>query len=167
MGGVVQIAKPWGDYEIEFFRNSIDVMNNREIAERLGRTERAVERKRQKLGIKRSDEARSVLEKRGAAKGRAGLRLDGSSNPNWRGGISKDRYRYKRMYKLRHPERVRAREIAHRALVSGKIKKQPCEICGSVRTQMHHDDYDKPLGIRWVCIKHHREIHRNKGVGKC
>ena len=39
----------------------------------------------------------------------------------------------------------------------GKIKKHPCFICGDKNSQMHHDNYNKPLEIIWFCRKHHME----------
>lgn len=46
---------------------------------------------------------------------------------------------------------------------TGKLYKGLCEICGSSNVEAHHDDYDKPLQVRWLCRKHHLEHHRNKG----
>lgn len=46
-----------------------------------------------------------------------------------------------------------------RAIASGKLAKMPCEICGDMETQAHHDDYNKPLEVRWLCEKHHKEWH--------
>lgn len=38
----------------------------------------------------------------------------------------------------------------------GSIKKQPCEVCGAAQTlEAHHEDYDKPLEVKWLCRKHH------------
>lgn len=37
---------------------------------------------------------------------------------------------------------------------------QPCERCGASNAQRHHDDYMKPLAVRWLCPKHHGEAHR-------
>jgi hypothetical protein len=46
------------------------------------------------------------------------------------------------------------------AIRGGNLVKLPCEKCGSKKAQAHHDDYAKPLNVRWLCTKHHREVHR-------
>lgn len=52
--------------------------------------------------------------------------------------------------------------IISNAIKSGKLIKQPCEICGTMKKlNAHHDDYTKPLKVRWLCIKHHHEWHIN------
>jgi hypothetical protein len=42
----------------------------------------------------------------------------------------------------------------------GIIKKQACEKCGNEKVQIHHVDYTKPEKIKWLCLKHHWELHR-------
>ena len=46
------------------------------------------------------------------------------------------------------------------AIKSGALVRQSCEVCGSGRAQAHHDDYTKPLEVRWLCRKHHLEHHK-------
>jgi lysozyme len=43
----------------------------------------------------------------------------------------------------------------------GLLIKQPCEVCGSLIVEAHHDDYEKPYDITWLCKKHHQEHHNN------
>ena len=52
------------------------------------------------------------------------------------------------------------------ALRSGKLKRQPCEICGKEKTVAHHDDYSKPLEVRWLCYSCHRKLHDQKRGNK-
>lgn len=40
------------------------------------------------------------------------------------------------------------------------IKRKPCEVCGNPKTEAHHDDYEKPFEIRWLCFKCHRKLHK-------
>lgn len=72
-------------------------------------------------------------------------------NPQW----YKDRQRESC---AREPEKHRARVALNRAVMDGKISKQPCH-CGEPKAQAHHDDYSKPLDVRWLCVKHHNEAH--------
>lgn len=60
----------------------------------------------------------------------------------------------------------RARYAIGNAVAHGRIKKLPCETCGSIETQAHHDDYSKPLDVRWLCFKCHRE-HAHGQVVTC
>ncbi|WP_312531034.1 hypothetical protein [Paracoccus sp. (in: a-proteobacteria)] len=46
-----------------------------------------------------------------------------------------------------------------RALVSGKLEKQGCEVCGHEVVDAHHDSYDEPLNVRWLCRRHHIKLH--------
>jgi peptidoglycan L-alanyl-D-glutamate endopeptidase CwlK len=42
----------------------------------------------------------------------------------------------------------------------GLLIPYPCEVCGKKKVEAHHDDYNKPYDIRWLCFKHHREYHK-------
>ncbi|WP_299365596.1 hypothetical protein [uncultured Paracoccus sp.] len=46
-----------------------------------------------------------------------------------------------------------------RALVSGVLEKQGCEVCGHGVVDAHHDRYDEPLDVRWLCRRHHIKLH--------
>ena len=59
-----------------------------------------------------------------------------------------------------NPEKRRAHKALERAVSRGAIARQPCERCGSTKSQGHHDDYSKPLNVMWLCQPHHRERHR-------
>lgn len=56
-------------------------------------------------------------------------------------------------------KKARAHGLVARAIAAGKLERQPCEDCGAVPTDAHHDDYDKPLEVRWKCKVHHRLRH--------
>lgn len=58
-----------------------------------------------------------------------------------------------------NPWRYWAHLAVANALRLGLLKKQPCEICGAEKTDAHHDDYSKPLVVRWLCRRHHAQHH--------
>lgn len=48
-----------------------------------------------------------------------------------------------------------------RAIESGKLVRQPCEVCATtVRVVAHHEDYTKPLQVKWLCTLHHWAEHK-------
>ncbi|QQO90963.1 baseplate wedge protein [Yersinia phage PYps23T] len=66
-------------------------------------------------------------------------------------------------YRNNFPNKIRAHRMVNDALRGGKISKQPCECCGDLSAIAHHDDYLKPMVVRWLCRKHHAEWHRDNG----
>lgn len=57
------------------------------------------------------------------------------------------------------PVKRRARYAVSNAIRDGRLVRSPCEVCGHWKSEAHHDDYSKPLEVRWLCFKHHRELH--------
>ena len=57
-------------------------------------------------------------------------------------------------------KRAKARSTFNHYMRDNHLERQPCEICGSP-AEAHHDDYDKPLEVRWLCFEHHREWHKH------
>jgi hypothetical protein len=46
------------------------------------------------------------------------------------------------------------------AVSRGDLKKLPCEVCGSeVDIEAHHEDYERPLDVRWLCKADHERAH--------
>jgi hypothetical protein len=65
---------------------------------------------------------------------------------------------YQRNRRRREREKYIARNAVSNAIRDGRLHRRPCEVCGHEDTQAHHDDYSKPLEVRWMCFQHHREI---------
>ncbi len=110
---------------------------------------------------------RTYMRKRRAVNPEQAREYDRRKAPQWR--------ERKREYQRQHPDQVRGvqRRWAaknrhktraywqfHKALKDGRIEKQPCEVCGEADVHGHHDDYDKPLEVRWLCPVHHGETRR-------
>ena len=59
--------------------------------------------------------------------------------------------------------RIKCRSITNHAIRDGKLTRMPCEKCGELPSEAHHENYDKPLDVRWLCPRHHRDIHKRYG----
>lgn len=61
-----------------------------------------------------------------------------------------------------------AENLVQKAVKRGALIRKPCESCGSEDcVHGHHDDYNKPLDVRWLCQKCHFEWHKhNRAKGR-
>lgn len=57
------------------------------------------------------------------------------------------------------PVKVWGRRQTQFAVKKGLIQKRPCEVCGSPDSDAHHEDYRRPLEVRWLCRLHHMHEH--------
>ncbi len=57
-------------------------------------------------------------------------------------------------------KRANARSYAKVYLKRGKLSVRPCVVCGGPGEEMHHDNYDRPLVVKWYCRRHHVEHHQ-------
>lgn len=65
----------------------------------------------------------------------------------------------KRRWIDRNKDKRQAHILVGNAVKSGKLIPKPCEKCGK-KAHAHHDDYSRPLKVRWFCHKHHRQHHK-------
>lgn len=71
---------------------------------------------------------------------------------------------YRDNYKQRFPNKYKAHNMVSNAIRDKKLFKEPCEICGTTeKIHAHHDDYLKPLNVRWLCAAHHHQWHSKHG----
>ena len=55
----------------------------------------------------------------------------------------------------------KARWDVANAIKLGKMFRSPCS-CGNTKSEAHHEDYSKPLVVKWLCRRCHNILH---GVG--
>ena len=66
---------------------------------------------------------------------------------------------FKCAWRLANKHKVKAQNKARVAWLKGLIQKNPCEVCGAIKVEGHHPNYDEPLNVIWLCKKHHAELH--------
>ena len=89
-----------------------------------------------------------------------------------------DYYRAYDSKRAKEPERYKAsreiiaewrkadkrRSVCHsavaRAIKHGTLIRQPCIRCGNEKSLAHHEDYDFPLDVMWLCQPCHRKRHK-------
>ncbi len=75
------------------------------------------------------------------------------------------RYQTTKKYRAKNKKKTKAHRKVQYEVSIGNLSSKPCEVCGNENSVAHHDDYDKPLDIRWLCHKHHKEWHEENGDG--
>jgi hypothetical protein len=59
----------------------------------------------------------------------------------------------------KHPLEKWAHQCLRSAVRRGLLLPQPCAICGAPNTDGHHEDYNRPMAVTWLCRKHHKQRH--------
>ena len=101
--------------------------------------------------IREYDKERSMLPHRVKARKEYSMTTRGKSVGN----------KSKLKWNENNPEKRAASLLLNNAIKYGRIKKEPCKICGSTkRIHGHHNDYSKPLDVIWLCPQHHTDLHK-------
>lgn len=56
--------------------------------------------------------------------------------------------------------RVVAHNAVSKAIKKGLLIRMPCVRCGEAKSLAHHEDYDKPLDVMWLCQPCHKQRHK-------
>jgi transposase len=67
--------------------------------------------------------------------------------------------KYRKKYSKENPEKIKAHNLAKYYI--NIPKNQLCEICNKNKAkEKHHEDYSKPLEIKFLCVSCHQKLHR-------
>lgn len=86
-------------------------------------------------------------------------RMRYATDPNVRKRIR----RVAQKWKEDHPKRHAAHSAVNNAVRDGRLSKpSECEWCGDAHKRIHghHEDYDKPLDVIWLCPPCHKKAHQ-------
>lgn len=70
-----------------------------------------------------------------------------------------------RLWREEDKRRSRAHASVSRAIREGSLVRACCERCGNPKSVAHHDDYDKPLAVTWLCQPCHKQRHKELKEG--
>jgi len=68
-------------------------------------------------------------------------------------------YNNKPEERLKKATRARTRY----AIKQGKLERKPCEMCGELKSEAHHEDYSNHMAVMWLCDTHHKQHHQARG----
>jgi ribosomal protein S27AE len=65
-----------------------------------------------------------------------------------------------RAWRAEDKRRAVAHSAVSRSIKKGDLTRLPCVKCGEVKSLAHHEDYDKPLDVMWLCQPCHKQRHK-------
>ena len=108
--------------------------------------------------IKRLDQYRDYDKVRNARADRVAARTEYAQTEAGKVSHLKANKKYRETY----PKADKARSSCANAIKRGELLKVAnCETCGNPSREAHHDDYNYPLQVRWLCITCHKKWHKH------
>lgn len=101
---------------------------------------------------------------------RANPELSAQRSKQWRNAHPQRSAEVRARSLRRHPEKRRARQLLNAALRRGEVAKPTsCEECGKEVADAgllhaHHNDYQMPLEVQWLCSRCHGITHAQDGA---
>lgn len=71
----------------------------------------------------------------------------------------KANYEISSQWRKEDKRRTQCHNKVSRAIKKGELVRLPCEKCGEIKSYAHHEDYDKPLDVMWLCQPCHKKRH--------
>ena len=65
-----------------------------------------------------------------------------------------------RLWRAEDKRRAAAHNAVARAIKKGDLVRSSCIRCGEDKSLAHHEDYDKPLEVMWLCQPCHKQRHK-------
>lgn len=65
-----------------------------------------------------------------------------------------------KLWRNENKKRMTAHNAVARAIKNGKLIRKPCCRCGNEKSVAHHEDYNKPLKVMWLCQPCHKQRHK-------
>ena len=65
-----------------------------------------------------------------------------------------------RAWRAEDKRRTAAHNAVARAIRNGNLFRLPCIRCKAEKSIAHHEDYDKPLEVMWLCQPCHKQRHK-------
>ena len=56
--------------------------------------------------------------------------------------------------------RMKCHNAVTRAIKKGTLIRMPCVRCSSEKSLAHHENYDEPLNVMWLCQPCHKQRHK-------
>jgi hypothetical protein len=83
------------------------------------------------------------------------------SSSQWKKNNPEHHARLAREYRARNKEKTLAQNKLNYAIRSGRIKRQPCEVCGSAERVHAHQPEDW-YNVKWLCFVCHKMQHTDE-----
>ena len=79
-------------------------------------------------------------------------------------GKNKERLKHSaavtKAWRAEDSRRQKAHSAVSNAIKKGTLIRRSCERCNCEKTVAHHDDYDFPLDVMWLCQPCHKQRHK-------